>query len=131
MTDLRFQPDDRSNRERMLAGEHYLAPETIRITRAQYTVARSQLTVQATDTVPTAVLTVSVTNSGEVLGPMTNNGGGNYRAKFNGIANPMNITVTSDSGCERAGAREGEIARPAGCGGWESGGLPAQRPTNE
>ncbi len=53
----------------MLAGEHYLAPETIRITRAQYTVARSQLTVQATDTVPTAVLTVSVTNSGEVAGP--------------------------------------------------------------
>jgi len=29
---------------------------------------------------------------------MTNNGGGNYRAKFNGIANPMNITVTSDCG---------------------------------
>lgn len=69
MTGPRFQPDDRSNRERMLAGEHYLAPETIRITRAQYTVARSQLTVQATDTVPTAVLTVSVTNSGEVAGP--------------------------------------------------------------
>lgn len=74
------------------------APETIRVTRAQYTVARSQLTVQATDTVQTAALTVSVTNSGEVLGPMTNNGGGNYSAKFNGIANPGNITVTSDSG---------------------------------
>lgn len=74
------------------------APETIRVTRAQYTVARSQLTVQATDTVQTAVLTVSVTSSGEILGPMTNNGGGNYSAKFNGIANPMNITVTSDSG---------------------------------
>ena len=74
------------------------APDTVQITRAQYTVARSQLTVQATDTNTTATLTVSVTSTGVILGTMTNNGGGNYSAKFSGIANPMNITVTSNFG---------------------------------
>jgi hypothetical protein len=29
---------------------------------------------------------------------MTNKGGGNYSAKFNGIANPLNITVSSNLG---------------------------------
>lgn len=72
--------------------------ETVRISRAQYAIARSQLTVQATDTNQTATLTVSVTSTGQVLGPMMNKGGGNYSAKFSGISNPQNITVTSNSG---------------------------------
>ena len=74
------------------------AADTVQITRAQYAIARSQLTVQATDTNDTATLTVSVTSSGVILGTMTNNGGGSYSAKFSGIANPMNITVTSNFG---------------------------------
>jgi plastocyanin len=72
--------------------------DTVTITRAQYTVASSQLTVQATDSNSTATLTVSVTSTGEVLGPMRNRGGGSYSAKFNGIANPQKITVTSNLG---------------------------------
>ena len=68
------------------------------ITRAQYTTSRSQLTVQATDTNDTAMLTVSVTSTGEVLGPMMNRGGGSYSAKFTGISNPRKITVTSNLG---------------------------------
>ncbi len=68
------------------------------ITRAQYTTSRSQLTVQATDTDDTATLTVSVTSTGEVLGPMMNRGGGSYSAKFTGISNPRKITVTSNFG---------------------------------
>jgi plastocyanin len=74
------------------------AVDTVQITRAQYTTSRSQLTVQATDTDPTAMLTVSVTRTGEILGTMTNNGGGNYSAKFTGISNPLKITVTSNFG---------------------------------
>ena len=74
------------------------ATDTVQITRAIYTTSRSQLTVQATDSNDTAVLTVSVTSSGVILGTMTNNGGGNYSAKFNGIVNPMNITVSSNLG---------------------------------
>ena len=72
--------------------------DTVTITRAQYSVARSQLAVQATDSDSSATLTVSVTNTGEVLGTMMNRGGGNYVAKFSGIANPRKITVTSDLG---------------------------------
>ena len=72
--------------------------DTVTITRAQYSIARSQLTVQATDTNDTATLTVSVTDTGEILGDMINRGGGSYSAKFNGIANPQKITVTSNFG---------------------------------
>ena len=81
--------------------------DTVTITRAQYSVARSQLTVQATDTNDTATLTVSVTNTGEILGDMINRGGGSYTAKFNGIANPRKITVTSNlGGSDTARVRE-------------------------
>ena len=74
------------------------AADTVQITRAQYTTSRSQLMVQATDSNPTSTLTVSVTRSGVILGTMINNGGGNYSAKFTGITNPRNITVTSNFG---------------------------------
>jgi plastocyanin len=74
------------------------AADTVQITRAQYKTSRSQLTVQATDSNDTATLTVSVSRSGVILGTMINNGGGNYSAKFTGISNPRNITVTSDFG---------------------------------
>lgn len=74
------------------------APETLQITRAQYTTSRSQLTVQATDSNSTAELTVSVTSTGTVLGPMRNLGGGSYTAKFSRLSNPINITVTSNLG---------------------------------
>jgi hypothetical protein len=72
--------------------------DTVVITRAQYATSSSQLTVQATDTDDTAMLTVSVTSTGEVLGPMINRGGGSYTAKFSGISNPRKITVSSNLG---------------------------------
>ena len=74
------------------------AVDTVTITRAQYSISRSQLTVQATDTNDTAMLTVSVTSTGEILGPMMNLGGGSYSAKFRGIRNPRKITVSSNFG---------------------------------
>ena len=74
------------------------ATDTVTITRALYKISLSQLTVQATDSNPSATLTVSVTSTGQVLGTMMNRGGGNYTAKFTGIANPRKITVTSNLG---------------------------------
>ena len=74
------------------------ATDTVQITRALYTTSRSQLTVNATDSNPAAMLTVSVTSTGAILGPMVGDGAGNYSAKFRGISNPLNITVTSDLG---------------------------------
>ncbi len=74
------------------------AVDTVTITRAQYTTSRSQLTVQATDSNTNATLTVSVTSNGQILGTMTNNGGGSYSFKANGVANPRQITVSSNFG---------------------------------
>ena len=74
------------------------ASDTVTITRAQYITSRSQLTVLATDSNPAAVLTVKVTSSGEILGTMRTRGDGNYSLKANGVANPQNVTVTSNLG---------------------------------
>ncbi len=74
------------------------AVDTVTITKAQYTTSRSQLNVQASDSNPSAVLTVKVTSSGQVLGTMKTRGDGRYQLKKNGIANPVNITVTSNLG---------------------------------
>jgi len=82
----------------ILAAVGAVEMDTVTITRAQFLVQRSQLTVLATDSNPAAVLTVSVTGTGEVLGTMTNLGNGNYTFKKTGIANPRNITVTSNLG---------------------------------
>ena len=70
------------------------ASDTVTITKAQYSIANSQLKVNATDSNPAAVLTVKVTSSGMVLGTMQSRGDGTYKLKKVGIANPVNITVT-------------------------------------
>jgi hypothetical protein len=72
--------------------------DTVTITKAQYSISGSQLKVNATDSNPAAVLTVKVTSSGQILGTMQTRGDGNYQLKKNGIANPVNITVTSNLG---------------------------------
>jgi hypothetical protein len=74
------------------------AVDTVTIPKAQYSISGSQLKVNATDSNPAAVLTVKVTSSGVVLGTMQSRGDGNYQLKKVGIANPVNITVTSNLG---------------------------------
>ena len=74
------------------------ASDTVTITKAQYSISGSQLKVNATDSNPAAVLTVKVTSSGEVLGTMQSRGDGTYQLKKVGIANPVNVTVTSNLG---------------------------------
>jgi N-acetylneuraminic acid mutarotase len=72
--------------------------DTVTITKAVYKTSNSQLLVQANDSDPSAVLTVTVTSSGEQLGRMQTRGDGRYQLKKGGIANPLNITVTSSLG---------------------------------
>ena len=74
------------------------AIDTITITQAKYNGTNMQLTVTATDSDPSAMLTVSVTSTGQILGTMRTRGDGNYTAKFSGIANPRMITVSSNLG---------------------------------
>ena len=82
----------------ILAAVNSVQVDSVVITAAQYVTARSQLTVKATDSNSTATLTVSVTSSGVVLGTLRGRGDGTYSGKFNGISNPVNITVTSSLG---------------------------------
>ena len=82
----------------ILAAVNSVMVDTVAITKAQYSISRSQLTVLATDSDATAVLTVKVTSTGEVLGTMDTRGDGSYRLKANGVANPLNVTVTSNLG---------------------------------
>jgi hypothetical protein len=74
------------------------ATDTVTINTARYAISRMQLTVVATDSNPSAVLTVKETSSGNVLGVMQTRGTGQYRLKVGGIPNPVNITVTSNLG---------------------------------
>jgi len=82
----------------ILAAVGSVEADMVTITRAQFLVQRGQLNVGATDSNATATLTVSISSTGEVLGTMTNLGGGSYTFKKTGIANPRNITVTSNLG---------------------------------
>jgi subtilisin family serine protease len=82
----------------ILAAVDSVMVDTVTISKAQYSNSRSQLTVLATDSNTAAVLTVSVTSTGEILGVMQTRGDGNYRLKVNGVANPLNVTVTSNLG---------------------------------
>jgi plastocyanin len=73
--------------------------DTVTVTRAIYDSARMQVTINATDSMDTATLTATVTQTGEVLGVLSNKGGGVYLGKFkNVLTNPRKVTVTSDMG---------------------------------
>jgi len=70
--------------------------DTVSIQKADYVVSKKQLTVQASSTNQTAILTVTVTATGEVIGALTNKGAGSYAGTFSLAAPPQKITVTSD-----------------------------------
>lgn len=70
--------------------------DTVTIQKADYVVSKKQLVVQASSTSQTAMLTVSVTATGEIIGILTNKGAGSYAGSLILPASPQNITVTSD-----------------------------------
>jgi hypothetical protein len=72
--------------------------DSVAITRAEYTVSKRQLRVEATSTDPGATLTAYVTSTGATIGTLTNDGSGRYRGELNLATNPANITVKSSGG---------------------------------
>lgn len=72
--------------------------DTVNITRADYDTAKGALRVEATSTRSTATLQVFVTATGQLIGTLPNNGGGQYRGEFSTPTNPQNITVRSSLG---------------------------------
>ena len=72
--------------------------DTVRITRAEFESSKQTLRLEATSTSSTATLQVFVTATGQLLGTLANNGGGQYRAELRLATNPQNITVRSSLG---------------------------------
>ena len=72
--------------------------DTVRITRAEFESSKQTLRVEATSTSSNATLQVFVTATGQLLGTLSNNGGGQYRAELRVATNPQNITVRSSLG---------------------------------
>ena len=72
--------------------------DTVRITRAEFESDKRVLRVEATSTSSNATLQVFVTATGQLLGGLSNNGGGQYRAELSVSTNPQNITVRSSLG---------------------------------
>ena len=72
--------------------------DTVRITRAEFESSKRVLRVEATSTSSNATLQVFVTATGQLLGRLSNNGGGQYRAELSVSTNPQNITVRSSLG---------------------------------
>lgn len=72
--------------------------DTVTITRAEYETSKRTLRVEATSTQTNATLQVFVTASGQLLGTLTNNGGGQYRGEIISSTNPQSITVRSSLG---------------------------------
>jgi hypothetical protein len=72
--------------------------DTVKITLAEYDLARQVLKVQATSTSTTAALTVSVTSMAQVIGTLTNVGGGKSEGQFAWPVEPQSVTVKSSGG---------------------------------
>ena len=74
------------------------APDSVAITKAEYQAGSRKLKVEATSTVATATLQVFVTSSNQLIGTLSNKGGGKFGGEFTQSVNPQSITVRSSSG---------------------------------
>jgi len=72
--------------------------DTVSITRGEYDGGNGRLRVEATSTRTNATLQTFVTSSNQLIGTLSNDGGGRYRGEFNWPVNPQNITVRSNFG---------------------------------
>ncbi|HVK09511.1 MAG TPA: hypothetical protein VM597_12110, partial [Gemmataceae bacterium] len=72
--------------------------DTVSVARAEYTVSKRELRVEATSTSGSATLRVYVTGTNQLIGTLTNKGGGRYEGQFAWPSNPQNVTVRSSLG---------------------------------
>jgi hypothetical protein len=72
--------------------------DTVSITRAEYETGNRRLRVEATSTRATATLQVFVTSNNQLIGTLSNEGGGRFRGEFGWPVNPQSITVRSNFG---------------------------------
>jgi hypothetical protein len=70
----------------------------VSIDKAEYDSGKKELRVEAKSTSSTATLKVYVSATDELIGTLSNNGGGKYSGQFSWPSNPQNITVKSSLG---------------------------------
>jgi len=78
--------------------------------RAEYDSPKKTLRVDVTSTSSAATLNVYVSATGELIGTLTNNGGGSYSGQFSWPVNPQNITVRSSLGGSESRATKPQLA---------------------
>lgn len=78
--------------------------DTVSIGRAEYVSSKQSLRVDATSSRSTATLQVFVTSTSQLIGTLTNNGGGRYSGQFTWSVNPQNVTVRSNLGGTKSSA---------------------------
>lgn len=76
--------------------------DTVSITRAEYDSSKRSLRVEASSSRTNATLQLFVTSTEQLVGTLTNNGGGKYSGQFNWSVNPQNVTVRSNFGGTRS-----------------------------
>jgi hypothetical protein len=64
----------------------------------EYTTSKSTLLVEATSTSTSATLQVFQGPTNQLIGTLTNNGGGKYAGQFSWPTNPQTVTVKSSLG---------------------------------
>ena len=69
--------------------------DTVSIGRAEYETAKRNLRIEATSSRTNATMQVFVTSTNQLIGTLTNNGGGKYSGQFSLSVNPQNVTVRS------------------------------------
>jgi hypothetical protein len=76
--------------------------DTVTITRAEYDTGNRRLRIEATSTRSNATLQAFVTSNNQLIGTLSNDGGGRFRGEFSWPVNPQNITVRSNFGGQAA-----------------------------
>jgi hypothetical protein len=72
--------------------------DSVSVTRAEYDSGKRELRVEASSTSSTATLRAYVNATGELIGTLSNNGGGKYSGQFTWPTNPQTILVKSSLG---------------------------------
>jgi FG-GAP-like repeat len=72
--------------------------DTVTITRAEYDSGNRRLRIEATSTRANATLQAFVTSSNQLIGTLSNDGGGRFRGEFTWPVNPQSVTVRSNFG---------------------------------
>jgi len=72
--------------------------DVVAVTRAEQSISTLVLTLEATSTKSTAVLMAYRSDTGQLIGTLTNSGGGKYKGQFTLTSTLNNVTVKSNLG---------------------------------